>query len=176
MVVKYRLPPELRVKLKKPIGTLIRGPFNKTSNEVKEWAEKEDPPVIISVGDVVSKNLTQNNMKPKLSIVDNKVMRRKIQPISLAVSETLHAKNPPGTITEEAQMAIKEGLDKPHRVKLTVDGEEDLLTLPAILYAPKKAFVVYGQPFKGMVVVLVSNKKKGEVREILNRMKEFSKS
>jgi uncharacterized protein (UPF0218 family) len=58
MAIRYRLTPELRKKLKKPIGTLIRGSFNETMKKLKDLVEKENPPMIISVGDSVSKNLT----------------------------------------------------------------------------------------------------------------------
>jgi uncharacterized protein (UPF0218 family) len=57
-----------------------------------------------------------------------------------------------------------------------VDGEEDLLTLIAVLNAPEKSLVVYGQPYEGIVVVKVTAKKKAEAMEILKAMKTASKS
>jgi uncharacterized protein (UPF0218 family) len=55
-------------------------------------------------------------------------------------------------------------------VHLVVDGEEDLLTLIAVLYAPEKSWVVYGQPREGAVVVEVTPEKKAETAEILRGM------
>jgi uncharacterized protein (UPF0218 family) len=52
-----------------------------------------------------------------------------------------------------------------------VDGEEDLLTLPAILYAPDGAFVVYGQPYVGVVVAEATKTMKEQVKEFLKEMK-----
>jgi uncharacterized protein (UPF0218 family) len=176
MATRYRLTPELRKKLKKPIGTLVRGSLNETMKKLKDLVEKENPPMIISVGDIVSKNLTRNNMFPKLSIVDNKVMRKRIQPIALTTGKTLYVKNPPGTITEEALAAIQEALEHNRRVKIVVDGEEDLLTLAAVLYASKNSFVVYGQPLEGIVVVKVTQQKKAEVTEVLKAMEVFRKA
>jgi uncharacterized protein (UPF0218 family) len=176
MATRYRLTPELRKKLKQPIGTLIRGSFNETMKKLKDLVEKEPPPIIISVGDSVSKNLTKNNMFPKLSIVDNKIMRKRIQPIALKADKTLYVKNPPATITEEALATIQEALEHNRRVKIVVDGEEDLLTLAAILYAPENSFVVYGQPLEGIVVVKVTEQKKKELTEVLKDMEIFRKA
>ncbi len=176
MVTRYNLTPELRRKLKEPIGTLIRGSFIETMKRFKDIVEKEKPSSIISVGDTVSKNLVKNNMLPQLSIVDNRVMRRSIQPIPLAAEKTIYVKNPPGTITEEALKAIQEALKSNSRVKIVVDGEEDLLTLIAVLYAPENSFVVYGQPYEGVVVVKATRKKKAEVAGILKAMENVRKA
>ena len=176
MATRYRLTPELRKKLKKPIGALIQGSFNETMKKLKDLVEKENPPMMISVGDIVSKDLTRNNMFPKLSIVDNKVMRKRIQPIALTADKTLHVKNPPGTITKQALATIQEALEHNRRVKIVVDGEEDLLTLAVILYAPENSFVVYGQPLEGVVVVKATKQKKREVTEVLKAMEVFRKA
>jgi len=45
-----------------------------------------------------------------------------------------------------------------------------MLTLVAILCAPEKALVVYGQPHEGMVVVEVTLEKKNETRKIVDAM------
>ena len=176
MTIAYSLTPELRIKLKKPIGTLIRGSFAETMRIFKNMTEKEKPAFIISVGDAVSKNLAENHMSPQLSIVDNRVMRRNIQSASLSAEKTIHVKNPPGTITEEAIGAIQEATKSNCRVKIVVDGEEDLLALVAVLYSPEKAFVVYGQPYEGVVVVKVTSEKKAEVAEILKAMENVRKA
>jgi uncharacterized protein (UPF0218 family) len=51
------------------------------------------------------------------------------------------------------------------------EGEEDLLTLIAVLYAPETAFIVYGQPHSGIVVIKATSEKKAQVKEFLNAMK-----
>jgi len=175
MAIAYSLTPELRMKLKKPIGTLIRGSFAETMKIFKNMTEKEKPAFIISVGDTVSKNLTENHIFSQLSIVDNRVMRRNIQPIPLTAEKTIHIRNPPGTITEEAIRAIQEALESNCRVKIVVDGEEDLLTLIAVLYSPENSFIIYGQPHEGVVVVKATNEKKAEVALILKAMENVRK-
>jgi uncharacterized protein (UPF0218 family) len=175
MATLYKLTPELRLRLKEPLGELIRGPFNKTLKALKSKVIKEKPTMIITVGDIVSGNLNKKKITSGLSIIDNKVMRKEIEPITLNTNRTLHAQNPPGTITKEALMAIQEALRANYPVKIVVEGEEDLLTLAAILYAPENSFVVYGQPLEGIVVVRVTEQKKREIQKILEMMENFEK-
>ncbi len=176
MSIAYTLTPELRRKLKEPLGELIRGSYAETIKVLKGILEKEKPPYVISVGDRVSKNLVGNRIFPRLMIVDNKVMRKSIKPIPLEADKLVNVQNPPGTITEEAAAAIQEALKNNCRVKITVNGEEDLLTLIAILYAEENTFVVYGQPREGLVLVKVTPEKKAEVTGILKAMENFRKT
>jgi uncharacterized protein (UPF0218 family) len=176
MSIEYSLTPELRIKLKKPLGILIRGSFVETMKIFRDIIEKEKPAAIISVGDTVSKNLSENHLVPQVSIVDNKVMRRSIKSITLTMEKTITVKNPQGTITEEAHKAIREAIKCDYHVKIVVDGEEDLLTLIAVLYAPENSFVVYGQPYEGIVAIKVTPEKKAEIAEILKTMENVRKA
>jgi GTP-dependent dephospho-CoA kinase len=87
------------------------------------------------------------------------------------VEKTIQVINPQGTITQEAMLVIKEALEGNEHIHIVVKGEEDLLTLIAVLYAPENAFVVYGQPYSGIVVIKVTSEKKALVQEFLNAMK-----
>lgn len=176
MVAMRRITPELRKKLKEPMGVLIRGSFNETMRKLENMVKEEHPSKIVAVGDRVSKNLVENGVFPQLSIVDNKVMRRKIRPVILVADETFYVRNPRGTITNEAFAEIQRALRHKRRVKIVVDGEEDLLALVVVLYAPKNSFVVYGQPREGIVVVKVTEEKREEAAEILKAMEIVSKS
>jgi len=171
-----RLTPELREKLKTPLGLLIQGSFDETMKTLKELIEKEKPSKIVSVGDAVSDSMTRHGFSPQVLIVDNKVMRKIIQPVALDADQTLHVKNPPGTLTEEAWTVIKEALRGKRRTKVLVDGEEDLLTLVAVLCAPENSLVVYGQPHEGIVVVKVTEKTRETMQRIVDAMEQFSKS
>lgn len=176
MEILYTLTPELRIKLKKPLGTLIRGSYAETMKKLLDMIKEEKPSTIISVGDTVSKNIAENQVMPQLAIVDNKVMRRNIQPIQTTAEKIIHIKNPPGTITREAVTAIQEALKSNSHVKIIVDGEEDLLTLVAVSHAPQNSFVIYGQPYEGIVIVKVTPEKKAEVSEILKTMETTRKT
>ncbi|OFZ40262.1 MAG: hypothetical protein A2070_06905 [Bdellovibrionales bacterium GWC1_52_8] len=54
---------------------------------------------------------------------------------------------------------------------LRIEGEEDLLALPAILFAPLGALVIYGHWQLGVVGVEVTEKTKDRAKSILNRFK-----
>jgi uncharacterized protein (UPF0218 family) len=96
-------------------------------------------------------------------------LRKRISPVEIKAERTYRVTNPAGVITSEAWDTIKEALKDGDAV-VFVDGEEDLLAIPAILESPDNAFVVYGQPSEGLVVVTASPEIKREVRKIMNRM------
>jgi len=176
MDVVYSLTPELRVKLKEPLGLLIRGSFVETMSRLEVLIKEEKPPCVISVGDSVSRNLGKTQVRPKLSIIDNLAMRKAIQPLSLAAEKIIRVRNPQATITDEAINAIQDSLKCDSSVNIIVDGEEDLLALIAVLYAPENTFVVYGQPYEGIVVVKATATKKEEVAAILKAMESVRKA
>jgi len=175
MSTAYRLPQKLQRQLKKPWGTLVRGSFSETAKILKDILREEKPPSIVSVGDTVSKNLVGKKIFPNLLIIDNKVMRTAIKPALLPADKEMQIKNPPGTITKEALNAVQEAFKTNCRVKIVVDGEEDLLTLAAVFYAPENSIIVYGQPHEGIVVVKVTQEKKAEAAEILKLMGKTAK-
>jgi len=170
------LPNEMRKELKKPQGLLIEGPFEETMERLKEIIDDEKPSAVISVGDIVSRHMIEHGLVLNVLIVDNKTMRKQIQPIIVDVDQTLFAKNPPGTISDEAWAAIKSAVEHEGRIKVMIDGEEDLLTIVTVLSAPEGALVVYGQPHKGIVVVKVTKEQKEKMRRIVDAMDESSKS
>ncbi len=175
MTVAYRITPKLRTKFKEPFGILIQGAFNETMSKMKELVDCEKPQTLISVGDVVSHNLHEHNVHPQITIIDNKFLRTKSMPEAGSAEKTVNVNNPKGTITEESILAIKEAIEKKLHTHIVVKGEEDLLTLIAVLYAPENAFVVYGQPYTGIVVVKVTAEKKAQAQEFLNAMKPLEK-
>jgi len=171
MTIAYTITPELRVKLKDPFGTLIQGSFLETMNKIKKLVEIEKPTRIISVGDIVSRNLHKSNINPQLTIIDNVSLRYQKIPEEDPVDKTVYVKNPQGTITHEAIVAVKKALEGKKHIHIVVDGEEDLLTLIAVLYAPENSFVVYGQPYLGVVIIRATSEKKAQVKAFLNGMK-----
>ncbi len=175
MKIVYSITPELRIKLKEPFGTLIEGTPDETMAQMEQIVSVKKPPKVVSVGDVVSQNLHKHAINPQLSVVDNISLRDQAMPPQAAVSKTLNVKNPQGVITEEAIGAIKKSLKSSKQVQIVVDGEEDLLTLIAVLFAPLGSLVVYGQPHLGMVVVEVTAEKRLEAKAFLNEMKSHEK-
>jgi len=171
MKVEYTLTPRLRVFLKEQFGTLIEGTVQETMTKLKETLPKEKPPRLISVGDVVSQNLHEFNINPQLTVIDYISLRDQRMPKQTPVEKTVYVSNPQGTITDEAISAIKAALETNEHTHIVVEGEEDLLTLIAVLYAPENSFIVYGQPHLGIVVVKASLEKKAQVKQFLNEMK-----
>jgi len=165
------LTPQLRKKLKKPLGTLFQGALEETMKILETLIEKEKPAKVVTVGDKVSQDLTDHHILPDVLIVDNKIMRKKISPISATADRVVNVKNPAGTITEEAWLAIEKAMEDSRRTKIVVDGEEDLLTLVAILTAPENSLVLYGQPRKRVVVVKATVEIKQKVQKIVEAMK-----
>ncbi len=176
MIIVYTVSPEMRAKLKAPFGALIEGTFSETMSKLGIIVAREKPPKVISVGDTVSRNLHEHGLNPQLSITDNKSMRKRIQPRVFPAKSVVYVKNPRGTITEEAIAAVKKALESERQIQIVVDGEEDLLTLVAVLHAPKNSLVIYGQPREGIVVVKVTAKKKAEALEILKAMETARKA
>ena len=171
MTIVYTLTPELRIKLKEPFGSLIQGTPEETIGILKKIVKEEKPPKIVSVGDIVSGNLHKHNVHPQLTIIDNISLRDQPMLKEATVEKTVQVINPQGTITQEAMLVVKEALEGNEHIHIVVKGEEDLLTLIAVLYAPENAFVVYGQPYSGIVVIKVTSEKKALVQEFLNAMK-----
>jgi len=138
--------------------------------KLKQLIQKQKPPKIIAVGDVVSKNMTEQHIPTHIIIVDNKVLRKTIKPIKVKVERPLHVKNPPGTLTKEAWTTIKEALKQDQPTLVLVDGEEDLFTLVAVSQAPEDTLVVYGQPKQGVVAVKVTEETRRKVQLIIDAM------
>jgi uncharacterized protein (UPF0218 family) len=143
---------------------------------LKELVEIAKPSLIISVGDIVSSHILEHGISLDVLVVDNKTMRKPIQPIVVDVDKTFYASNPPGAITDEAWAAIRQAIEEKGRTKVIIDGEEDLLTIVTVLSAPAGAFVVYGQPQVGVVVVKVTEEAQERMRRIVDLMEDSSKS
>ena len=170
MIVVYGLTPKLREKLKEPFGLLIQGSSAETMKQIQLIVNGEKPSRVISVGDKVSRNLQIYGIETQLAITDNRSLRRQVQPTRFHARKLFHAENPPGPITEEAIVAVKEALRGEEDAHVIVDGEEDLLTLIVIRYAPKDALVIYGQPYEGIVAVKVTEEKRAVAKELLEEM------
>jgi len=170
--LKYlRLPVNLREKLKKPQGILLKGSPNENIPKVKYIVQQVNPRKIISVGDVVSHNLISNGIIPDLCIIDRKTLREKYETKILAELQ-LNIKNPAGLINLKSFDIIEDALKSNKKTLLLVDGEEDLLTIPAVILAPKNSIILYGQPNEGMVVIKVKNSKKKKFLKMMKLMEE----
>jgi hypothetical protein len=56
-------------------------------------------------------------------------------------------------------------------IRLTVNGEEDLLVLPVCIHAPENSVILYGQPNKGLVLVQITAEIRNKAQALLDLMK-----
>jgi len=130
---------------------------------------------VAAIGDMTAFYLLKASIVPDLAVVDNKTKRMPV-PDHIVTSldhdsyQTIEVKNSAATLTKELIDLIRDSLNGDQRVKIVVDGEEDLATLPAILYAPLGSVVVYGQPDEGSVLVDVTPEMKMRIDEFMNQM------
>ena len=168
---RLRLSEGLRDRLKEPLGELIHGPPESSIARLREIIGSNKPSKTICVGDFVSRLLVESSFPVDLFIVDNKTMRQETEGFQPKTNYIVRTVNPAGTIEMAAWAAVGEALKKPHSV-LMVEGEEDLLTLAAVVLAPLNSLVIYGQPDVGMVAVRADKAKKSETEAIVAQMEQ----
>jgi len=157
------LPDHLRIRLKKPLGRII-----KNLGEL----EFEDR-IIITVGDETSAMLVLGGVLPKIVVYDGLTQRKPIEippEIEAYEAEDVKIVNPPGCLNPAVFAEITKAVERSGYTRIIVDGEDDLITLAAILRAPLGSIVLYGQPGEGAVVVNVTNEKKQEIESIVKDM------
>ncbi len=125
--------------------------------------------MVVTVGDIVSIETLKAGIPVNLRIVDHRSMRQPLGIMSFPTQNTYRAKNPAGGITMEAWNAIKQAM-KNREAVILVEGEEDLLALPAIIESPDCAFVIYGQPSQGLVVVIATPAIRAQIRTWFDAM------
>ncbi len=131
---------------------------------------EQKPSLITAVGDVVSKETLYAAIPVHLRIIDHKTFRKTVSPTDFKAHKTYTVTNPAGVITMDAWHTIRKALRESSESVILVDGEEDLLTLPCIVESPDNAFVVYGQPSQGMVVVTTASPLKRQMSSLLDKM------
>ena len=124
-----------------------------------------------TVGDYVTQHIIEAGMHPDLAVVDNRVMRKDVDPLEFE-RETMHVQNPPGVITPEAQQVLLKAITLKKRLGVVVEGEEDLLVLPLMAMMPTGSVIVYGQPREGMVIVTLTEERRRWARNFMTVMEE----
>ena len=163
-----QLPDDLRDQLKNPLGNLISDDDPNKENIIKKISAES---ILITVGDRTTKNMLQLGLKPQIQIIDGIEKRNKrIVLTDDAISTSLSCRNPSGKITEESIQVIQKAFSCKPPVRITVDGEEDLLVLPVCIHAPENSTVMYGQPNEGLVIVTITPEIRAKVQKILDAM------
>ena len=163
------LPDSLRDQLKEPFGEVVN---NLEISKLKNY-------FLIAVGDIVVSNLLQHDVIPNLSIFDKISNREKITEIEVLdhlPKNSLKLNNAPGTINcttaLKIEKVIQESIGSHEKFSIEISGEEDLLALPAMLFAPLDSRVIYGLKDEGAVVVTITEDlKKILVIQIIKKLK-----
>lgn len=156
------LPEGLRAELKDPWGPV----FTEVEALLDEVTGK-----VVTVGDVVTFHLEAAGRPPDVGIVDERTER---SPVAERIQSSLgsadvRVENPAATLTAELLVAMRDALAADEPIRILVEGEEDLATVPAILMVPVGGSVIYGQPGEGMVHVAVTAETKSRAEALLRR-------
>ena len=156
------LPDALRSELKEPSGPIYTEP--------QSILEAAGTP-IIAVGDVVTDHLLSVTV-PHVACVDGMTKRTALdESVDLSpFDQRIDVENPAATLSEALLKALSTALDANGTTVIVVDGEEDLVAVPAIVAAPLGASVIYGQPNEGMVLATVDAELTEEMRDLFSRM------
>ncbi|MBI5122432.1 pantetheine-phosphate adenylyltransferase [Candidatus Roizmanbacteria bacterium] len=173
------MPESLRPTLQRPLGKIY-----KTTRQIIVGANLDSPkkPVmVIAVGDIIVDSLLKEGIEPDVKVIDFRSRRKPIKTDTL-IKDSLNKDclylNNPGTINLKTAEKLKQMIQQrsvlsnkvgPYGSWLVVDGEEDLLALPAILFAPLNSLVLYGHWQLGIIAVEIDEKIKNKARNIVNK-------
>jgi GTP-dependent dephospho-CoA kinase len=165
--------------LRKPLGELIS--YDQVEKrkiiELRQATRK-----LITVGDTTTAKVINFGIIPDVSVVDgfekrsvSKTSVSKLKSmIAAALSDVvlveLTCKNQPGSISLEAINILVRALTSHTPVLVNVMGEEDLIALPLIAYAPTDSRILYGQPSEGIVVVRVADRIQKVAKHLMRRI------
>ena len=163
-----KLPDSIRDKFKTPLGVLLPESSADKKNIEKFLSEKS---YIITVGDRTTEKMINFGLIPSLQIIDGQEKRkkRKILP-KLAHATELTVDNPAAEITQKSIDLIKHAFTMKPPIRLLVNGEEDLLILPACIHAPENAVALYGQPNEGLVIVRITSEIRNKAQNLVDSM------
>ena len=160
------LPENLRSELKTPLGRLV---LETDPNQEQIIRETYANSLIITVGDATTEKLLKMGLIPFLQIIDGQEKRIKRNvPESELIKTYLDCQNSPGEISQKSISIIRDAFDSKPPIRITVNGEEDLLVIPVCLNAPENSVVMYGQPNEGLVIVHINREIKEKVQKIVN--------
>jgi GTP-dependent dephospho-CoA kinase len=166
--------------LRKPLGELIS--YDQVERhkiiELRHATHK-----LITVGDTTTAKVISFSVVPDVSVVDG-FEKRLVSTTSISKLKSMitaalsgdvelvefSCTNRPGSISLQAINILIRALMSPTPVLVNVIGEEDLITLPLIAYAPTDSRILYGQPSEGIVVVRVANRIQEVAKRLMRRI------
>lgn len=157
--------------LKEPFGTLVKD----TEVSIELITEKlKKAPKVIAVGDTTTEKLVGFGFVPDISVTDCKEKRViKTSKFEYPVDKTIHLQNKPGELSEQVVLEVRKLIlanAYDIKIRMLIDGEEDLVALPFLMYSPNDWVICYGQPNEGLVIVRVSEESKKKAVLIFNKV------
>jgi len=165
-----RMPDCLRGELSETFGTLLTGTPSENVRDALKIIYSRHPPKVVVVGDFTLHHFLEAGYMPDIGIFDTKT-RRSDFIASIVCEGAIRVRNPQGCITDDAVAALERALISEAPVLISVEGEEDLLSLPAIELSPIGSLVIYGMPERGMAVLTVDEDLKEKVGTLLKKFK-----
>jgi GTP-dependent dephospho-CoA kinase len=155
--------------LKSPWGEIYK---------TKELIEKIKSRKVIAIGDICAHKLIEKKVIPHICIYDGLTQRKKVSSklknfFEEHYKRIIIVENKAGTINPLAEFSLKNLIESKSSGAINIKGEEDLLTLVAMMHLPKDYVVVYGQPKKGAVLVEYSEDVKKKAKKIYDEMSNF---
>jgi len=164
----YPLPDYLRERLGEPVGRLVRDEETGSRAFLDELRRAR---FVVTVGDRITERIAELGRIPDVQVVDGRERRMKRKTPDVKFKSLIRVRNPAGSITDEALEGVSRAFKTRERpVRVLVEGEEDLLAIPAIDSSPIGASLYYGQPMVGVVLVRVDRRAKKRNRGILREM------
>lgn len=153
--------------LKQPFGTLIP---DKEVTKQKVALMLKGAGKVVAVGDATTERLVSFGIVPDVAVIDGRERRSKRIYHANYPAKELRCRNPAGTISKDAVKVLQDGLKTASPARVLVEGEEDLLALPAFALAPEGSVVLYGQPLEGLVVVRITPAKQKQAKDLMDRI------
>jgi uncharacterized protein (UPF0218 family) len=153
--------------LKQPFGTLVP---DKEVTKQKVESTLKGAGKVVAVGDATTERLISLGIVPDVAVIDGMERRSKRSHPADYYARELRCRNPAGTISKDAVKALQEALKAEPPVRVLVEGEEDLLALPAFALAPEGSIILYGQPLEGLVVVRITPAKQKQAKDLMDRI------
>jgi len=161
----WAVPESLRATLAERYGPVYTGP--EADQKLLELG------TFATCGDRVTARALELGRPPLIGIVDYKTRRH--EPVDpkefrlLAERRVVRVHNPPGLLTEQLRVAVRELVASGGGL-IEVDGEEDLGSLALVESLPAGATVIYGIPGAGVSFVRVDAVAKEHVRQLIAQM------
>lgn len=155
----YFLPEKLRLGLRKIWGIPVFGKKSEVEKKFRKILKEKKFKKLITVGDYCSLNLPS-----EIKIFDGQIRRKKVKKNP---KFSLKGYNPSGTIQNSIWPKIEKAIKE--RKNLFINGEEDLLVIPAVLLSKTKSAVIYGIFNKGVCLIEVTPQIKKNFKELLKK-------